>query len=243
MMKQPTLTLIYFFLLANIASLPAQSQIQGIVLEHETGEPVLFGTVALYKYGVLITGTETDFDGVYGFSDITPGLYHLEVTYVGLQRERKEIEIRQDKVYQMNFFMKLENMGSCGIVTTSCSIFDPPLFSLDQLTQGTILYPNRRPEGKTYVLFKDKRSRITGKVKGDDHMNDLKGELRIYKKNQLMKIHHLSRSSKFIFYSMRRGKYRVEVNAIGYKQQVMNIKLRGGRNKEMNINLEKSIEI
>ena len=62
----------------------SQTSLQGKVTEAENGEPVLFGNVALYKNGVLVTGIETDFDGNYHFSNIDPGTYDIESSYVGL---------------------------------------------------------------------------------------------------------------------------------------------------------------
>jgi hypothetical protein len=60
----------------------------GKVIEEETGDPVIYGSVALYKNDVLITGAETDFDGIYSFSNIEPGTYDVEVSYVGFPSKR-----------------------------------------------------------------------------------------------------------------------------------------------------------
>ena len=48
------------FLLASLTGLVAQTTIEGKVTDAKSGEPILFGTIALYRGGVLITGTETD---------------------------------------------------------------------------------------------------------------------------------------------------------------------------------------
>jgi len=61
----------------------SQTDLRGKVTE-ENGEPILFGTIAIMKNGVAITGTETDFDGNYSFSNIDPGTYDVESSYVGL---------------------------------------------------------------------------------------------------------------------------------------------------------------
>ena len=58
------------FTLLSVTFLTAQSSLEGKVIEAESGEPVIFGNVAIYKNGVLITGTETDFDGNYSMSNI-----------------------------------------------------------------------------------------------------------------------------------------------------------------------------
>ena len=81
-MKKHIIFSIFCMFLSTI--ILGQTQLQGKVTDGTSGESVLFGTVALYKSGVLLTGTETDLDGNYFFSDLDPGTYDVEVTYVGL---------------------------------------------------------------------------------------------------------------------------------------------------------------
>ena len=76
------LLLLLLFCFGSV-SLLAQTTLEGKVTDAVTGEPILFGTVALYKNDVLITGTDTDLDGNYFFSDMDPGNYDVEVSYVG----------------------------------------------------------------------------------------------------------------------------------------------------------------
>lgn len=64
--------------------------IYGRVTDLETGEPILFGSVAVYQNGVLVTGTETDFDGNFQLW-VPPGPADLEVSYVGYQKQRVRI--------------------------------------------------------------------------------------------------------------------------------------------------------
>lgn len=66
----------------------AQTALTGKVIEEETGDPVIYGSVAIYKNGVLITGVETDFDGVYSFNPLDPGNYDVEVSYVGFPTKK-----------------------------------------------------------------------------------------------------------------------------------------------------------
>ena len=80
--------LLFFSLLLLSATVSAQTSLYGKVTEEDSGEPVLFGNVAIYKNGVLITGVETDLDGNYSFSNIDPGTYDVEVSYVGFQAQR-----------------------------------------------------------------------------------------------------------------------------------------------------------
>src|SRR5690606_18352044 len=56
----------------------------------ESGEPIIYGTVALFKNGVLITGTETDDNGNYAISNVDPGTYDVNASYVGYQAKTIE---------------------------------------------------------------------------------------------------------------------------------------------------------
>jgi len=86
MMKRIPL-LIFMLIIAFGAA--AQTSLEGKVTDAESGEPIIFGSVALYKNGVLVTGKETDIDGNYSFSNIDPGQYDVEFTYVGYQTQRQ----------------------------------------------------------------------------------------------------------------------------------------------------------
>jgi len=80
-MKYRIFLLITFILSLFLSDSSAQSSIQGKVTDESTGEPIIIGTVALYKDHSLVTGTDTDFDGNYFFSDLNPGIYDIEVMW------------------------------------------------------------------------------------------------------------------------------------------------------------------
>ena len=61
----------------------AHNSITGVVTDGFTQDPIIIVTVALYSEGVLVTGTETDFDGRFTLDDISPGKYDIEASYVG----------------------------------------------------------------------------------------------------------------------------------------------------------------
>lgn len=84
------LLLTFTFLLGSVMLFSQDASIQGKVTDKETNEPILFGNVALYKNGVLITGTDTDFDGNYSISPIDPGTYTVEISYLGYQTQKVE---------------------------------------------------------------------------------------------------------------------------------------------------------
>ena len=80
-------------------TLHGQTQLQGQVSDETTGEPIIVGTVALCKSGLLINGTDTDFDGNYFFSDAEAGTYDIEVSNVGYGNQRiKDVVAKAGKV-------------------------------------------------------------------------------------------------------------------------------------------------
>ncbi|HLF63718.1 MAG TPA: TonB-dependent receptor, partial [Saprospiraceae bacterium] len=113
----------------------AQTSLEGKVTEQDNGDPVIFGTVSLFKNGVLITGTETDFDGNYAFSNIDPGTYDVEASYVGFTAQRQVgVVVLAGKAIRLDFQL------SSGVVLTEVEIFDykVPLIEQDNTTQGGI---------------------------------------------------------------------------------------------------------
>lgn len=74
--------------LLPLCNLLAQASLSGQASFAESGEPVLFANVKLYQNDIYQRGVQTDFDGNYSFSPITPGIYAVEVCYVGCQKTR-----------------------------------------------------------------------------------------------------------------------------------------------------------
>ena len=71
------------FILFSISIISSQTSLEGKVIDSNSGEAILFGTVALFKNDVLIIGVETDLDGNYFFTDIDPGTYDVQASYIG----------------------------------------------------------------------------------------------------------------------------------------------------------------
>jgi len=126
------ITLLVIFISMSWA-IGAQTSLEGKVKDGETGEPILYGTVALYKNDVLITGTDTDFDGNFIFGDIDPGTYDVEITYVGYQTTR--INGILVKAGQSN---KIDAVISEGVMMDEIVIKDykAPLIDFDNTSQG-----------------------------------------------------------------------------------------------------------
>jgi len=133
MKKQFTLFILCLFL-SSIAF--GQTQLQGKVTDEATGEPILIGTVALYKEGVLVTGTETDFDGNYFFSDVDPGTYDIEASYVGYQAKRISGVVAKGGQTTL-----VDVTISEGVLLQTAVIvgYEVPLVEFDNTTQGNVL--------------------------------------------------------------------------------------------------------
>ncbi len=106
--------------------------LQGTITDAETGEPIIFGTVAIIKNGQVVTGTDTDLDGFYAITDLLPGLYDVEFSYTGYAPQKIT------DVYVGLLTIKLDAK-----MTAGQEFYFPPgcfrhlgLFAHDNLTQG-----------------------------------------------------------------------------------------------------------
>ncbi|NNE13612.1 MAG: TonB-dependent receptor plug domain-containing protein [Saprospiraceae bacterium] len=115
----------------------SQTTIQGKITEEATGDAVLFATVALYKNDVLMQGTESDFDGNYSFSDIDPGTYDIEISFLTLQTQRiNGVVAKAGKVNKVDVVMKEESVLIEGVEIVDYKV---PLVEFDNTTQGKAL--------------------------------------------------------------------------------------------------------
>jgi hypothetical protein len=95
--------LLIFFSL-TISLVEAQvSTIRGNVYNESSGEAVSFGTV-------ILTGTEyhvvTDLDGFFNFTDVPPGNYNLEATFIGFDTLRTSVTLEAGQVKYLKLYMK-----------------------------------------------------------------------------------------------------------------------------------------
>lgn len=115
----------------------AQTSLEGKVTDAETGESIIFGDIALYKNGVLITGTQTDIDGNYAFSNIDPGTYDVESSYVGYQKQRKTgVVVLAGKTVRADFELGSGVLLDLGVVVTEYKV---PLIQQDETTTGGVV--------------------------------------------------------------------------------------------------------
>ncbi|MBK9737487.1 MAG: carboxypeptidase-like regulatory domain-containing protein [Saprospiraceae bacterium] len=133
---QNLIILVSMFWITN-GNLPGQSDtnISGKVTDAKTGESILFGSVNLYQNGTLIQGTETDLDGNYFISNVTPGSYDMEASYVGYTSQKLTgIVIEAGKTNRVNFSLSDDDLMNMEIVVKAYKI---PLIEFDNTSQGS----------------------------------------------------------------------------------------------------------
>lgn len=83
--------LMFFSLFLTTYSLAQTTgTLQGKIYDRDADEGLPFANVILKQNGAQVSGTQTDFDGNYNFSNITAGSYDLEVSYVGYTSVKTE---------------------------------------------------------------------------------------------------------------------------------------------------------
>ncbi len=121
----------------NDSCLYSQTILQGKVSDKESSETVPFASVAIYSNGVLINGTDTDFDGNYLFSNIEPGTYEIEAAFLGYATSRiTDVVIHADSINVVNFLMVEEGTMLEEVIVTTYKV--PFLRRCETSTGGTV---------------------------------------------------------------------------------------------------------
>lgn len=87
-------------------SIAQTGTIRGFVYEKETGEPVIYTNVYLYKTSY---GASTDINGYFMISRIPPGNYTLLVTYLGFDTLKMEVAVKANDIIDKKLYL---NKGS-----------------------------------------------------------------------------------------------------------------------------------
>jgi hypothetical protein len=100
----PLLFFIFFFSSVVSENVKAQSGvIRGFVYEAESGEPVIFTNVYLYKTSL---GAATDVNGFFSIMKIPAGQYTLMVSYMGFDTLQIPITIKNNELITKKLFLK-----------------------------------------------------------------------------------------------------------------------------------------
>ena len=125
--------LTFVFCLALSFNVLGQASLSGQVADKDTGEPILFGDVIVYRNGNLVTGAQTDFDGNYTISPIDAGTYEIAFKYVGYTDLKIEkVKFGANETVIVDAAIKSQRT-ICGPICVSYKI---PLMSADIFEKG-----------------------------------------------------------------------------------------------------------
>lgn len=116
------ISLLLLFVTVAFGVFAQSTTIKGFVYDGEWGEP-LPGVNIIYGPGL---GTVTDLDGAYTLS-LKPGNYTLEISYVGFEKQSKEIEVSNNPIQQLNFTLKTITLSEVQVVGDVAKTRDTPI--------------------------------------------------------------------------------------------------------------------
>lgn len=107
--------------------------IKGKITDKENDEPLPFANVLLMKGNEQITGTMSDMDGKYTFTQIPTGSYTIQTSYVGYApKSITNIIVNSDKIT----FVDVKMEGSVSLNAFEVVDYEVPLISKDQTSSG-----------------------------------------------------------------------------------------------------------
>ncbi|HEB61697.1 MAG TPA: carboxypeptidase-like regulatory domain-containing protein, partial [Bacteroidetes bacterium] len=125
------------FLLSGFLNNSTSTTLEGIVVDKDGNLPLGFAYIKLFKEGNLITGTQTDIDGKYLFSNIQSGVYDIEASYIGYKSKNiSGFVIKENKKNVLNLTLSPANVILEDIVVTA---YKAPLIDIDNATTGGIV--------------------------------------------------------------------------------------------------------
>lgn len=172
MIKRLLLVLGMVLAIHSLAFSQGAGSLYGTVTDSKTGESIPFANVAIMSGGVIVTGTQTDFDGKYAIRAINPGTYTLRVSVVGYNTaEITGITIGADKSVPKDVLL---NSATTDLEVVEIIEHKVPVFEADQTSSGAIVtaeeiskMPNRSVEGVVTT--------VSGVYSADGGINSIRG--------------------------------------------------------------------
>jgi outer membrane receptor protein involved in Fe transport len=128
-------TLLLFLLLFISVAAFAQTALSGKVIDVDTGDPLPFASVSLFKEGAFYQGTNTDIDGNYFFPNIDPATYDIKVDYTGYpQTQLTGIPVKAGQTNVADVEVSTDGGVSLDVVVVKD--FKVPLIEQDNTTSG-----------------------------------------------------------------------------------------------------------
>ena len=99
MKKQYTLTIIS--LLLSFQLFAQFGRIKGVVVDKESGEPIISSNIKILE--LINTIVQTDNNGIYVITKIPYGNYTVRFAFIGYESQTRKIEVNTDEPIQVNF--------------------------------------------------------------------------------------------------------------------------------------------
>ncbi|HEX4888412.1 MAG TPA: carboxypeptidase regulatory-like domain-containing protein, partial [Luteibaculaceae bacterium] len=131
---------LYLLFLSVVLSLSASAQvgsgtIKGKLLDQNTGEPVPLANVVAKRNGVVVSGAQTDFDGVYVIKPLEPGRYDVEASFAGFATKRVSgVLVNSDQIT----YLDIKLSSSVDIKTVEVTGYKVPLIQKDGQSKTTV---------------------------------------------------------------------------------------------------------
>ena len=77
-------------------------KISGIISDAQTGDPIIGANVRIADTNL---GAATDIDGFYYIINLDPGIYQIEVRYIGYQTAIKEVRVSVNRTSEANVLL------------------------------------------------------------------------------------------------------------------------------------------
>ena len=219
-----------YLLLFLVADLFGYGTLTGHIYDTDTQQPIIIGTVALYQNGVLVTGTDTDFEGDYSFGHLETGEYKIEVSYVGYHSSVVDcVIVEEDQQTILNIPMSdggvFELFVLCCFTVKECQIVEK---------NGPM--NTSRPTGP--IILNDWEYKVgRNRIKSCNHLSEIKGVVRLlssedngekepalfatvalYDGEKLEAVTETDLEGAYVFENLEKGDYTIKVNYLGYQQ-------------------------
>ncbi len=135
--------------------------LEGIITDSLTSDPILFATIALYKNGVIIDGTESDLDGRY-YIKVEPGVYDVEVSYIGYMSQRiVDVNVSPENKI-LDFVLSEGQVTLDEIKIVACKV---PLVEFNCTTSGRVVTADEIRSLPTKKRIRSRRNGISKRGK------------------------------------------------------------------------------
>ncbi len=109
--------------------------VKGLLSDAKTKEPLSFANIAIKG---TQKGTVSDFEGKYLLSNIKPGTYIIQVSYVGYKPLEKEVNLTKGQVLKLDFLLTMDAIITDEVVVTAQAIGQAAAINR-QLSANTIM--------------------------------------------------------------------------------------------------------